>query len=109
MKDTNCTPGPRAKHGMAAFGRKIYLFGGITDHNKVSNQIFCFDLDEARWLEIKPKGNEMPYIDSFGYTSNNKKIYVVCGYDGKNCKHLNSVYEYDIETNTGTMLFEDHP
>jgi hypothetical protein len=43
VKGNGPKPGPRAKHGMVAIGKMIYLFGGITGENQESNKIFSFE------------------------------------------------------------------
>lgn len=56
LKEATCTPGPRAKHGMVAIDKAIYLVGGITGHNQVSNQMFTYNIEDGKWTELKPKG-----------------------------------------------------
>lgn len=58
---------------------------------------------------MKPDGEELPEIDSFGCvyvkSGEEEKIIMICGYDGKNAIYLNSVYEYNITKNKISKLF----
>jgi len=101
------TPGPRAKHSMVCYRNRIYLFGGICSSTEYSNKLFCYDIASQQWQELQPKNQPMPYVDSFGCVLVGTKMVVLCGYNGVKGQFLNDVFEYDIESNTLTALYED--
>ena len=62
------TPGARSKHSLVGGRKKIYLVGGLSSDVHSSNQIFEFDPEKATWKLLKPEGEKLPEIDSFGCT-----------------------------------------
>ena len=102
-------PGPRSKHSLIGGKKYIYLVGGLSSDIHSSNQIFEFNTEKRVWKLLKPEGDKLPEIDSFGcaYIANGEeeKIVIACGYDGKNADFLNSVYEYNITKNKISTLF----
>lgn len=49
----------------------------------------------------------MPFLDSFGCVLVGSKVVMLCGYNGVKGQFLNSVYEYDIDSNTLTVLYAE--
>ncbi|CAN1777258.1 Kelch domain-containing protein 4 [Linum perenne] len=52
------TPSPRSGHRMVLYKHKIIIFGGFYDtlrEVRYYNDLHIFDLDQFKWLEIKPK------------------------------------------------------
>ncbi|CAI0446332.1 unnamed protein product [Linum tenue] len=52
------TPSPRSGHRMVLYKHKLILFGGFYDtlrEVRYYNDLHIFDLDQFKWLEIKPK------------------------------------------------------
>ncbi|CAN1294155.1 Kelch domain-containing protein 4 [Linum perenne] len=53
------TPSPRSGHRMVLYKHKIIIFGGFYDTLRevrlYYNDLHIFDLDQFKWLEIKPK------------------------------------------------------
>lgn len=58
---------------------------------------------------MKPEGEALPQIDSFGCVYLNhggdEKIIIIGGYNGATAEYLNSVYEYNISKNKVSVLF----
>ena len=102
-------PGPRSKHALIGGKSKIYLVGGLYNDIHSSGEIFEFDSEKRTWTLLKPSGDKLPEIDSFGCvyiaSGEEEKIVILCGYDGKNADYLNSVYEYNITKNKVSTLF----
>ena len=109
LRDSGVTPGPRAKHAMVCYNNCIYLVGGIKGGAEDSNEIYMFSIAEGRWLKLEPQGAVLPPIDSFGCVLFADKIYLLCGYNGKTCQLLNSVYEYDITNNKLALKVANQP
>lgn len=59
-------PGPRSKHVLIGGKNKIYLVGGLSSDIRSSNQIYEYDADKNTWTLLKPEGDILPEIDSFG-------------------------------------------
>lgn len=102
-------PGPRSKHALIGGKRKIYLVCGLSSDLHSSNQIYQYEPEKKIWALLKPEGDKLPEIDSFGCVyitaGQQEKIIITCGYDGKNAEYLNSVYEYNITKNKISILF----
>ena len=60
------SPGPRSKHALIGAKNKIYLVGGLYNDIHSSSEIFEFDADKRHWTLLKPSGDKLPEIDSFG-------------------------------------------
>ena len=109
IEATGDLPGPRSKHALIGGRRRIYLVCGLSSDVRSSNEIFEFDAEKCIWKLLKPEGDKLPEIDSFGcaYISNGEeeRIIIACGYDGKNADYLNAVYEYNITKNRISTLF----
>lgn len=75
-----------------------------------SGEIFEFSPENKTWARLKPEGEKLPEIDSFGCVyvggKEEEKIVIICGYDGKKADYLNSVYEYNITKNKLSILFQ---
>ncbi|XP_038685044.1 kelch domain-containing protein 4 [Tripterygium wilfordii] len=55
-------PSPRSGHRMVLYKHKIIIFGGFYDtlrEVRYYNDLYCFDLDQFKWQEIKPKPGSM--------------------------------------------------
>lgn len=102
-------PGPRSKHALVGGKNKIYLVGGLSSDINSSNHIYEYDVDKHIWTLLKPDGDKLPEIDSFGHAyianGDEEKIVIICGYDGSKAQYLNSVYEYNITKNKVSILF----
>lgn len=92
---------------MVCYNHKIYLIAGIKSAVQSTNQIYCYDINEKKWKQIVPKGEPVPAIDSFGYALIGSHVILTCGYNGTTGHFINTVYDYDIETNTFSTLFSD--
>ena len=59
---------------------------------------------------MKPEGECLPEIDSFGCAylekDGQERIIIVGGWNGATAEYLNSVYEYNIATNKVSILYE---
>ena len=103
-------PGSRSKHALIGSKERIYLLGGLCTDIHSSNKIHCFDPSSNTWILVKPEGESLPEIDSFGCVylekDGEERIIIVGGWDGGKAEYLNSVYEYNITKNRVSILFE---
>lgn len=94
--------GPRAYHGTAVIGYKIYCIGGF-DGVEYFNTCRCFDGVTKEWHEIAPMHCKRCYVSVATYDN---YIYAMGGYDGSN--RQNTVERYNIHTNQWTMMTPMH-
>ncbi|XP_037959800.1 kelch-like protein 10 isoform X2 [Teleopsis dalmanni] len=90
--------GPRAYHGTAVLGFKIYSIGGY-DGVEYFNTCRVFDTINKTWSEIAPMHCRRCYVS---VTELNGYIYAIGGYDGHN--RLNTVERYNPKTNQWTII-----
>ncbi|HEX9116668.1 MAG TPA: LuxR C-terminal-related transcriptional regulator [Anaerolineae bacterium] len=84
-------PAPRAAYALAAYGGKLYLFGGW-DGARYRAETFIYDPVTNRWTT----GTPMPAPRAFlGAAPLSGLIYVVGGYDGR--QELDTVTAYDAK------------
>ncbi|KAH8251456.1 hypothetical protein KR038_000164 [Drosophila bunnanda] len=90
--------GPRAYHGTAVLGFKIYSIGGY-DGVEYFNTCRVFDAVKKKWSEIAPMHCRRCYVS---VTELDGMIYAIGGYDGHN--RLNTVERYNPKTNQWTII-----
>lgn len=90
--------GPRAYHGTAVLGFKIYCIGGF-DGVEYFNTCRCFDAVKKMWKEVAPMHCRRCYV-SVAVCDN--LIYALGGYDGTN--RQNTAERYDPRTNQWTFI-----
>ncbi|KAH8272167.1 hypothetical protein KR018_004487 [Drosophila ironensis] len=90
--------GPRAYHGTAVLGFKIYSIGGY-DGVEYFNTCRVFDAVKKKWSEIAPMHCRRCYVS---VTELNGMIYAIGGYDGHN--RLNTVERYNPKTNQWSII-----
>ncbi|XP_016971669.2 kelch-like protein 10, partial [Drosophila rhopaloa] len=90
--------GPRAYHGTAVLGFKIFSIGGY-DGVEYFNTCRVFDAVKKKWSEIAPMHSRRCYVS---VTELNGLIYAIGGYDGHN--RLNTVERYNPKTNQWSII-----
>lgn len=90
--------GPRAYHGTAVVGFKIYVVGGF-DGMDYFNSCRCFDAVNKNWKEIAPMHARRCYVST---AVHNNIIYAMGGYDGHH--RQNTAEKYDYMSNQWTLI-----
>ncbi|KAJ8967473.1 hypothetical protein NQ314_002787 [Rhamnusium bicolor] len=90
--------GPRAYHGTAVVGFKIYVIGGF-DGMDYFNSCRCFDAVGKRWKEIAPMHARRCYVSTAVV---GELIYAMGGYDGHH--RQNTAEKYDFKTNQWSLV-----
>ncbi|CAG9769823.1 unnamed protein product [Ceutorhynchus assimilis] len=90
--------GPRAYHGTAVVGFRIYIIGGF-DGMDYFNSCRCFDAVTKTWKEIAPMHSRRCYVSTAVV---NDQIYAMGGYDGHH--RQNTAERYDYVTNQWTLI-----
>ena len=111
INEKGAKPGPRSKHALIGGKTHIYLVGGLCSDVASSDKIYAFDPHKETWELLKPEGEALPEIDSFGHVylqqGEEEKIILIGGYNAAKAEYLNSVYEYNITKNKVSVLFAD--
>ncbi|KAJ8982881.1 hypothetical protein NQ317_004311 [Molorchus minor] len=90
--------GPRAYHGTAVVGYRIYVIGGF-DGMDYFNSCRGFDAVEKMWKEIAPMHARRCYVSTAVLDD---IIYAMGGYDGHH--RQNTAEKYDYRTNQWTLI-----
>ncbi|CAH1973475.1 unnamed protein product [Acanthoscelides obtectus] len=90
--------GPRAYHGTAVVGFKIYVIGGF-DGMDYFNSCRCLDAVNKVWKEIAPMHARRCYVST---TVLDELIYAMGGYDGHH--RQNTAEKYDHRTNQWSLI-----
>lgn len=90
--------GPRAYHGTAVVGFKIYVIGGF-DGMDYFNSCRCFDAVNKTWKEIAPMHARRCYVSTAVL---DELIYAMGGYDGHH--RQNTAEKYDYKTNQWSLI-----
>lgn len=90
--------GPRAYHGTAVVGFKIYVIGGF-DGMDYFNSCRCFDAVEKTWKEIAPMHARRCYVSTAVLDD---LIYAMGGYDGHH--RQNTAEKYDYKSNQWSLI-----
>ncbi|KAB0789994.1 hypothetical protein PPYR_12304 [Photinus pyralis] len=90
--------GPRAYHGTAVVGFKIYVIGGF-DGMDYFNSCRCFDAVAKTWKEVAPMNARRCYVST---AVHNDVVYAMGGYDGHH--RQNTAEKYDYKTNQWSLI-----
>lgn len=53
----NLKPPPLTNHTMSVYKSKLYVFGGVYNNEKVSNDLWCFDSNANKWQQLLTLGD----------------------------------------------------
>lgn len=105
-------PPPLTNHSMAVYKTRIYVFGGVYNNEKVSNDVWCFDTNKNKWLQVYTLGDVPPPVNEHSACIVGDNLYVYGGndfsgtiYDSLHCLNLHSLKW----TALGTEFLKDGP
>jgi len=107
--------GNRCRAASVLVGDKWYLFGGLQNSTENTNDIWCFDLKNSKWIKIIPKSKAVPppldshsachYVDEKG----NQFVVIFGGFVGANFgEPWNQVIMFNLATEEWTLPYKDH-
>ncbi|KAF1758391.1 hypothetical protein GCK72_014849 [Caenorhabditis remanei] len=111
-------PHPAAAFGAAAFGTKVYIFGGMVEYGKYSNDVY--ELTATRWewrrMTTKVMGKDLPPAPRIGHSfvvsEKNQKAYMFGGLcndlnDNKRNipRYMNDLYVLDLSTAPNALVW----
>lgn len=93
----NFKPPPLTNHSMSIFKHKIYIFGGVYNHEKVSRDLWCYDTLKNKWLQVPTTGDVPLPVNEHSAVLVGEKLYIYGGndfsgtiYDTLHCLDLRS-------------------
>lgn len=102
-------PTGRAAYGMANYQNKVYIFGGMVEYGKYSNELFELDVSRWEWKQIDVKIGALPSPRlGHSFTLVGQRIYVFGGLENMSDnpkentpRYLNDLHVLDIENPNG--------
>ncbi|KAK6203638.1 uncharacterized protein RJT21DRAFT_119803 [Scheffersomyces amazonensis] len=91
----NFKPPPLTNHSMAIYKNKLYVFGGVYNNEKVSNDLWSYDPLSNKWSQIPTTGNIPLPVNEHSSCVVNDKLFVYGGNDFKGVIY-NSLYVLDL-------------
>ncbi|KAI5956098.1 KEL2 [Candida margitis] len=101
----NFKPPPLTNHSMSVYKEKIYVFGGVYNNEKVSNDLWEFDAKEERWQQIQTSGTTPLPVNEHSACVVDDRLYIYGGNDFSGVIY-SSLYVLDLKTFTWYKLLE---
>jgi len=101
----NFKPPPLTNHSLSVYKNKIYVFGGVYNNEKISNDLWCFDALISKWIQVTTTGNTPPPVNEHASCIVNDKLFVYGGNDFSGIIY-NSLYVLDLHTLVWSKLIE---
>ncbi|KAI5966306.1 KEL2 [Candida pseudojiufengensis] len=77
----NFKPPPLTNHSMSIYKNNIYIFGGVYNNEKVSNDLWKFDIEKEKWEQIITNGEIPLPVNEHSSCIINDKLYIYGGND----------------------------
>lgn len=99
VPENGLKPPPLTNHSMSIYKTKIYVFGGVYNNEKVSNDLWCYDTITNRWLQLSTTGLAPLPVNEHSAVIANDRLYLYGGndfagiiYDTLYCLDLHSLH-----------------
>lgn len=102
----NFRPPPLTNHSMSVYKNQIYVFGGVYNNEKVSNDLWCFDISSSKWSQVSTSGNIPLPVNEHSACIINDQLYIYGGNDFSGIIY-NSLYVLDLHTLIWSKLVPD--
>jgi len=93
----NFLPPPLTNHSMITYKSKLYIFGGVYNNEKVSNDLWSFDALINKWTQIPTTGSIPPPTNEHSCCAVHDKLYIYGGNDFSGVIY-SSLYVLDLNT-----------
>lgn len=94
-------------HTAISYKTWMIVFGGETQANMATNDVYCFDFIENNWRQVKTTSKvEVPKVDSHSVTLIGSKMYILGGYISEKAEYNPNVYCLDLEKMEWELVYE---
>lgn len=93
----NFKPPPLSNHTMIVFKNKIYIFGGVYNHEKVSRDLWCYNIVNNEWLHLQTTGDMPLPVNEHSAVLVGEKMYIYGGNDFSGTIY-DTLYSLDLRT-----------
>ncbi|KGU36218.1 hypothetical protein MGM_00011 [Candida albicans P75063] len=90
-------PPPLTNHSMSVYKNKVYVFGGVYNNEKVSNDLWVFDAINDTWTQVTTTGDIPPPVNEHSSCVADDRMYVYGGNDFQGIIY-SSLYVLDLQT-----------
>ncbi|CAK9438733.1 uncharacterized protein LODBEIA_P29570 [Lodderomyces beijingensis] len=101
----NFKPPPLTNHSMSVHDNKIYVFGGVYNNERVSNDLWVFDPEEEKWTQVETTGTVPLPVNEHSSCVVNDKLYIYGGNDFSGIIY-SALYVLDLNTMVWFKLAE---
>lgn len=102
----NFKPPPLTNHSMCVHKNRIYVFGGVYNNEKVSNDLWCFDAIINKWTQVTTTGAIPAPVNEHSSCLINDKMYVYGGNDFSGTIY-DTLYVLDLHSLVWSKLVEN--
>lgn len=102
----NLRPPPLTNHSMSVYKNKIYVFGGVYNNEKVSNDLWCFDTVINKWLQLATSGQAPLPVNEHSAAVVGDRLFVYGGNDFSGVIY-DSLYCLDLHSLKWTKLSKE--
>ncbi|WPK27385.1 hypothetical protein PUMCH_004772 [Australozyma saopauloensis] len=102
----NSKPPPLTNHTMCVHKHKVYIFGGIYNNEKVSNDLWCFDTLVNKWLQIQTSGDLPKPVNEHSACIVSDILYVYGGNDFSGTIY-DTLYALDLKSFSWSKLSKE--
>ncbi|CAN6920077.1 hypothetical protein Bca4012_090530 [Brassica carinata] len=92
--------GPRSFHSMAAIGKKVFVFGGVSTTG-LQKTLYVYETDSKVWSELPSPGYSFPEREGAGLHVVGGKLWVLYGFNGG---MLDDVHTFDPDQQMWTQV-----
>lgn len=101
----NFRPPPLTNHSMSVYKEKIYVFGGVYNNEKVSNDLWEFDVEQEKWQQIQTNGTTPLPVNEHSACVVDDRLYIYGGNDFSGVIY-SSLYVLDLKHSLGTNYWK---
>lgn len=102
----NFKPPPLTNHSMCVHKNRIYVFGGVYNNEKVSNDLWCFDAIINKWTQVTTTGAIPLPVNEQSACLVNDKMYIYGGNDFSGTIY-DTFYVLDLHTLVWLKLIDN--
>ena len=88
---------------MSVYKNKVYVFGGVYNNEKVSNDLWVFDAINDTWTQVTTTGDIPPPVNEHSSCVADDRMYVYGGNDFQGIIY-SSLYVLDLQTLEWSLL-----
>lgn len=102
----NFKPPPLTNHSMSVYKNKLFIFGGVYNNEKVSNDLWSFDAVVNKWTQLPTSGSIPAPVNEHSSCIIEDKLYIYGGNDFSGVIY-DTLYVLDLHTLVWSKLMDN--